>query len=59
MELVKKFNILSLAGEFLLFMLTFVVEITEKLETNSLIITRHIHILHMSNAMSIICQKQG
>jgi hypothetical protein len=59
-EVFKKFNIPSLAGEFLLSLLLFTVDNLEKFQTNSdihSINTRHKHDLHMLNANLISYQK--
>jgi hypothetical protein len=57
-ELLKKFNIIPLANEFLFSLLLFVVDNVEKLQTNSdihCINTRHKHDLLMLNANQTRC----
>jgi hypothetical protein len=59
-ELFKKFNILPLASEFLLSLLSFVVDNMEKFQTNSdmhNINTRNKHDLHQSSANLTSCKK--
>jgi hypothetical protein len=59
-ELFKKCNILPLASEFILSLLSFVVDNIEKFKTNSdmhIVNTRHKHDLHMLNANLTSYQK--
>jgi hypothetical protein len=60
-ELFKKFNILPLASEFLLLLLSFLVGNMEKLQTNSdihRINTRHKHVLRQPSANLTSYQKR-
>jgi hypothetical protein len=59
-EVFKKFNILPFASEFLLSLLSFIVDNMEKFQTNSdihNINTRHKHDLHQPSANLTIYQK--
>jgi hypothetical protein len=61
-ELFKKFTILLLASEFLLSLLLFIVDTTEKFETNSnehSVNIGHKHDLHMLNAKLTTYQKRS